>query len=42
MATQEKNGSSLIPVQQAQISGVWVDLYPIPKGYAVTRKVRGA
>jgi hypothetical protein len=41
MANQEKNGSSVIPVQQAQISGVWVDLYPIPKGYAVDKKGAG-
>jgi hypothetical protein len=34
MATQEKNGSSVMP---AEISGVWVDLHPIPKGVAVDR-----
>jgi hypothetical protein len=32
MALEAKSGSPVISAQQVQISGVWVDLYPIPKG----------
>ena len=37
MSTPGKNGSSVIPVQQAEISGVWVDLYPVGEGFAVDK-----
>jgi hypothetical protein len=37
MANQEKNGSSVFPARQAQISGAWVDLYPVGEGFAVDK-----
>jgi hypothetical protein len=32
MSTPDQNGSPVISTEWAEISGVWVNLYPIPKG----------
>jgi hypothetical protein len=41
MSTPDKNGSPVISTEWAEISGVWVNLYPIPEGFAIDKSDAG-